>query len=120
MRPYKLVASAVAIGLATAGATALAGEQTDPNIIAEGKSIAFDRKKGNCLSCHMIEDGELPGNSGPPLIARQQRYPDKAKLREQIWDATVRNAQSMMPPFGKHGILTEDELDKVVEYIYSL
>lgn len=118
MRVSMLAACAAVISLSTA-VPALA-DGTDPAVRAEGKKIAFNRTKGNCLACHMIEDGELPGNAGPPLLAMQQRFPDKRKLREQIWDPTVRNPQSMMPPFGKHGILTEDELDKVVDYIYSL
>ena len=118
MRVSMLAACAAVISLST-DVPALA-DGSDPAVRAEGKKIAFNRTKGNCLACHMIEDGELPGNAGPPLLAMQQRFPDKRKLREQIWDPTVRNPQSMMPPFGKHGILTEDELDKVVEYIYSL
>ena len=97
-----------------------ANDAVDPEILAEGKAIAFDRKKGNCLACHMMDDGALPGNQGPPLLAMKQRFPDKEVLRAQIWDATVKNPQSMMPPFGKHGILSKDELDKVVEYVYSL
>ena len=36
--------------------------------VAEGKKLTFDRKKGNCLACHMIEDGELAGNNGPALL----------------------------------------------------
>jgi sulfur-oxidizing protein SoxX len=67
-----------------------------------------------------MDDGDLPGNQGPPLVGMKQRFPDKAELRAQIWDAQQRNPHTMMPPFGKHGILTEEELDKVVEYVYSL
>jgi sulfur-oxidizing protein SoxX len=48
------------------------------------------------------------------------RYPDKAKLRAQIWDATVKNPHSAMPPFGKHKALTEAEIDAVTEWVYSL
>ena len=92
----------------------------DDSAIAEGKKIAFDRVKGNCLACHMIEGGELPGNIGPPLVAMKARFPDKAKLRAQIWDSTRSNANSIMPPFGRHEILTEGEIDKVVEFIHSL
>jgi len=92
----------------------------DPAIIEMGKQIAYGRSKGNCLACHMIEDGESPGNIGPPLIAMQARYPDKAKLRAQIWDATAVNPESAMVPFGRLQILTEDEIDKVVEYIWTL
>ena len=88
--------------------------------IEEGKAIATDRRKGNCMSCHMMEDTRLPGNIGPPLIAMEARFPDKSKLRAQIWDSNQFNSNSLMPPFGRHEILTEDEIDKVVEYIHSL
>lgn len=92
----------------------------DEQVIAEGKKIAFDRKKGNCLACHHIEGGDLAGNIGPALVAMKARFPDKAVLRAQIWDATAKNANTMMPPFGRHEILTEAEIDKVVEFIHSL
>ncbi len=90
------------------------------SVLEEGKALSFDRKMGNCLACHAIEGGTLPGNIGPPLIAMQARFPDKAKLRAQIWDATKANPNTIMPPFGRHKILSEGEIDKVVEFIYSL
>ena len=90
------------------------------DMIAEGKRISFDRKLGNCLSCHAIAGGQAPGNIGPPLIAMKARFPDKKVLRDQIWDATARNPNTMMPPFGKHNALTEEQIDAVVEYIYTL
>ena len=90
------------------------------SVIEKGKAVAFDRKLGNCLACHVIEDGTLPGNIGPPLIAMKQRYPDKAKLRAQIWDATVANPNSIMIPFGRHRVLTEEQVDQITEYIYTL
>jgi sulfur-oxidizing protein SoxX len=92
----------------------------DEATIAEGKKIAFNRKKGNCLGCHIIADGALPGNVGPPLIAMKARFPDKAKLRAQIWDATVANPKTIMPPFGRHNILSNQEVDKIVDFIHSL
>lgn len=92
----------------------------EPSVIEQGKQIAFDQKKGNCLACHQIEDGVSPGNVGPALSGMHKRFPTKAALHTQIYDATVNNSHSMMPPFGKHGILTPEELDKVVEYIYTL
>jgi sulfur-oxidizing protein SoxX len=88
--------------------------------ISDGKKVAFDRKKGNCLACHMIAGGSLPGNIGPPLVAMKARFPDKAGLRAQIWDPTVANPNTIMPPFGKHQILNEKEVDLVTEFIYSL
>ncbi|WP_127477720.1 sulfur oxidation c-type cytochrome SoxX [Sulfurivermis fontis] len=120
-KPAKLItaASAVAamLGALTVSAPVLAA---DAAVIAEGKKIVEDRRLGNCLACHMIEGADMPGTIGPPLVAMKARFPDKAKLRAQIWDATKANANSMMPPFGKHRILTEDQIDKVVEYIYTL
>lgn len=88
--------------------------------IEKGKQIAFDRKKGNCLTCHMIQGGTLTGNIAPPLIAMKARFPDKAVLRAQIWDPTVKNPDSTMPPFGKHKVISEKEIDLVVEFIHSL
>ncbi len=86
----------------------------------EGKKIAFNRKKGNCLACHKIAGGSFAGNIGPALVNVKTLYPDKAKLRAQIWDATTVNPNTIMPPFGRHKILTEKEIDKVVEFILTL
>lgn len=88
-----------------------------------GKELAFDRRKGNCLACHgmpTLPDVESAGLYGPPLIAMSARYPDKAKLRLQIWDATAINPSSTMIPFGKHGVLTEAEIDKITDFVYGL
>ena len=88
--------------------------------VEKGKQLAFDRKKGNCLACHMMEGGELAGNWGPPLMAMKVRYPDKADLKAQIVDPTVRNPMTPMPPFGRNGILTDAEIDLIVEFVHSL
>ena len=87
---------------------------------AQGKELAMDRSKGNCIACHMIPGGESPGSIGPALIAMQARYPSKEALAAQIWDATVKNPDADMPPFGKHEILNHEEFVNVVEYIWSL
>lgn len=92
--------------------------------IAEGKQIAFNKAKGNCLACHALPGGDMPGNIGPKLpypgISMKQRFPDRAKLRAQIFNAAANNPNTVMPPFGKNRILTEDELEKVTDYIWSL
>lgn len=92
----------------------------DADAIAKGKAIAWDRKKGNCLTCHMMDGGQQAGNVGPPMVAMKARYPNKADLRAQIWDPTKRNPMTSMPPFGRNHILTEEEIDLVTEYIHSL
>ena len=88
--------------------------------IEEGKKVAFHRKKGNCLACHKMAGGSLEGNISPALVNMKARYPDKAKLRAQISDPTTSNPNTIMPPYGKHKILTKSELDKVVEFVYTL
>ena len=90
------------------------------SVVEQGKAVAFDRKKGNCLACHQITGSDLPGNIAPPLVAMKARYPDKSRLRAQIWDATKMNSNSIMPPFGRQQILSESEIDKIVEFIYTL
>ena len=87
-----------------------------------GQQLAFDKNKGNCLSCHAIPDPKAtsPGNVGPELARIKERYPDRAKLRAQIWDATVANPNTAMPPMGRNKILTEQEIDQVVDFIYTL
>ncbi|MDX1346724.1 MAG: sulfur oxidation c-type cytochrome SoxX [Thiomicrorhabdus chilensis] len=90
--------------------------------VEEGKKLAFSRSKGNCLACHMAGDGAMPGNIGPALIAMKLRYPDKQKLFDKIWGTPeAQNVpNSMMPPFGQNGILTDAEISKIVDYIYTL
>ena len=88
--------------------------------LEQGKALAFDRYKGNCLACHFVEGGELTGNYGPPLIAMKIRYPDREVLRAQISDAAVKNPDTRMPPFGRNRILSEEEIDLVTDYIHTL
>ena len=55
---------------------------------ADGKTLAFDRAKGNCLACHAIPSdpkAESPGNIGPPLTHMKARY-SRDILRGRISD----------------------------------
>ena len=107
------------VALLLAGALLASSVQAD-SALEKGKQLTFERKKGNCLACHMIDDGELAGTIGPPLLMMKQRFPSKADLKKQIWDASAKNPMSVMPLFGKHRILSEEEIDLVVDYLYTL
>ena len=93
-----------------------------PDAIALGRQLAHSYEKGNCLGCHRI-----PGDPkaitratlGPPLVNVRERFPDRAKLRAQLWDSTINNPNTIMPPFGKHGVLTDREIEQIIEYIYQ-
>lgn len=88
--------------------------------VEEGKRLAWDRSKGNCLACHAMQGGDQAGNIGPPLIAMKARFPDREVLWNRIYDARSANEITRMPPFGEHGILTYEEIDKIVDYLYKL
>lgn len=97
------------------------GAKAAKDNIAAGKKLAYSRSKGNCLACHMMDDGNLAGTIGPYIVAMKVRYPDKQKLYDKIWgtpDTIV--PDSMMPPFGHNGVLTDDEIQKITDYVYSL
>ena len=113
----------IMIGLALLMTTAISTRADDGESVSRvdsGRELAFARRKGNCLACHVIEGGDLAGNYGPPLVVMKQRYPDRALLREQIWDAEAKNPATRMPPFGRHKILTEEEIDLVVDFLLTL
>ena len=88
--------------------------------IEEGKKIAFDRKKGNCLACHAIEGGDLAGNIGPPLVAMKARFPNFDSLKAQIADARIKNPNTIMIPFGPHSVLSSKEIELVTKFIHTL
>lgn len=90
------------------------------SLVDQGKAAAENRLKGNCFACHDYPGAVLPGNVGPKLINMKARYPDKEKLKAQIFDATKANPNTIMPPFGRHKMLTEKEIDAVVEWVYTL
>jgi len=88
--------------------------------VENGKKVAENRKKGNCFTCHEYKGAHLAGNVGPPFLAMKARFPDKAKLRDQIADATKNNPHTMMPPFGKYKILSNKEIDDITEWVWTL
>jgi sulfur-oxidizing protein SoxX len=93
---------------------------SDP--VMQGACAAITRTKGNCHSCHMLKNPGFInyGNVAPPLVGMKARFPDEKKLRDQVSDATKANPNTVMPPFGRHGILSEDEIDKIVKFLLTL
>jgi L-cysteine S-thiosulfotransferase len=84
-----------------------------------GEALAFDRSKGNCLTCHDIKGGDAPGNVGPELSDMKSRYPDRKELAAIIFDETKRNPLTVMPPFGRNLILTKQEIESVIDFLYT-
>ena len=112
IRLTKFTLAAAALALSASLAQAQSGA-------ADGQKIAFDRGKGNCLTCYVIKGGDLPGTIGPQLKDLKARY-DRDELIAIVTDETKRNPQTVMPPFGRNRILTEQEINAVVDFLQTL
>ena len=112
IRLTKFTLAAAALALSASLAQAQSGA-------ADGQKIAFDRGKGNCLTCHVIKGGDLPGTIGPQLKDLKARY-GRDELIAIVTDETKRNPQTVMPPFGRNRILTEQEINAVVDFLQTL
>jgi sulfur-oxidizing protein SoxX len=109
--------------LATALASACPALADQAEKILAGAQLAQDVAKGNCLACHtMPRDASAVTSAsiGPPLVAIGMRFPDREQLRRRIWDAGLTNPDTVMPPFGRHQILTLEEIELIVDYLYTL
>jgi L-cysteine S-thiosulfotransferase len=111
---------ALLVALAALGLLAAATPVRAQSAVTEGQKLAFDRGKGNCLTCHVIKGGDLPGTIGPELKDLKAKYPDRKELTAIIFDETKRNPQTMMPPFGRNRILTEQEISAIVDFLQTL
>jgi sulfur-oxidizing protein SoxX len=106
--------------LAPIGPALAQQKDIDTTDAQQGRELAFGRSKGNCLACHQIEGGDLAGSIGPPLVQMKARYPDRDKLFARIWDETQFNSMTVMPPFGRNKILEKQEIQKIVDFLYTL
>jgi L-cysteine S-thiosulfotransferase len=116
-KPVLLQALALVWLIGAATSVSPAGAQS---AATEGQRLAFDRGKGNCLSCHVIRGGDLPGTIGPALKDITSKYPDRNDLVAILTDETKRNPQTVMPPFGRNRILTEGEINAIVDFLQTL
>jgi len=109
----------------------LTGKPGDP---AKGRKLAINRKKGNCLACHVmpIPEQQFHGNLGPSLVGVAERY-DEGELRLRVVDAKVVNPDTTMPAFyrstGLHRvlknfqgktILAAQDVEDIVAYLKTL
>lgn len=80
-------------------------------------------EKGHCIACHQVPEGAGPptrADLGPRLDGARMRALGKARLREIIVDPTRANPNTVMPPYGRHHILSDAEIDRLVDYLNAL
>lgn len=109
----------------------LSGKPGDP---VNGRKVAINRKKGNCLACHKmpIPEQQFHGEVGPELEGVASRY-SVGELRLRVVDPKVLNEATIMPAFYKSkgfhrvlkgfegkSILTAQEVEDIVAYLATL
>ena len=70
-------------------------------------------------TCHEVKGGDDFGNVAPSLVGLKARYPDRKDVVAIISDETKRNPQTVMPPFGRNLILTNKEIEEIVDFLYT-
>ncbi len=71
-----------------------------PGNVKNGRKLAINRKKGNCLACHVMPIPEQPfqGNVGPPLKGVASRL-SAGEVRLRIVNPKMLNPNTIMPAF---------------------
>ena len=113
----------IVLGCITYPFAAFVLAQTAP---LDGRALFIDQRKGNCTACHKTPTDALLKSAstiGPALESIKQKYAtpaDRVRLREAIRDISNSNPDTIMPPYGKHRILTEVEINAIVVYLETL
>jgi sulfur-oxidizing protein SoxA len=91
---------------------------------ANGAKLVADRKRGgSCLACHVMGPAggaNLPGNVGPDLSEIGNAGRDDEWLFNYVYDARVYNPETVMPPWGSHGLFNEQEIMDIVAFLKTL
>jgi sulfur-oxidizing protein SoxX len=104
------------LGVAVTAMNAKADE-TDKDSVKEGKRLTLEF----CQACHNYQGTEQAGTVAPPLLGMKSRFPDRKKLFNIIYDPQVAiKKDTMMPPFGRNELLAKDEIEKVIDFLYTL
>lgn len=112
--------------------TPLTSKAGDP---VNGRKVSLNRRKGNCLACHVISDAkdeQFHGEIGPPLDGVSERY-SEGEIRLRIVNPKVINPDTFMPAFYRNDgfhrvlkrfqgktILSAQEVEDVIAYLKTL
>ncbi|MCS6785485.1 MAG: sulfur oxidation c-type cytochrome SoxX [Thiobacillaceae bacterium] len=88
--------------------------------VARGRAIALDPARGNCIACHVLPGEDWPGSLGHLLLGYRKRGHSDAYVYQQIYDRRLINPNTVMPPFGTFGLLTEQDIRDLTAYVQSL
>ncbi len=89
----------------------------------KGEKLAYDRGRGgSCLACHALgpTTQSMPGAVGPDLSTYSQWGRDDQWIFNYIYDPRSVNPNSVMPPWGTHGVFTVEEIKDMVAFLKTL
>ncbi len=91
---------------------------------AKGAKLVADRSRGgSCLACHVMGpagNADQPGNVGPDLSEIGNAGREDEWLFNYVYDARVYNPETVMPPWGGHGLFTDEEINDIVAFLKTL
>jgi sulfur-oxidizing protein SoxA len=89
-----------------------------------GAKLVADRNRGgSCLACHVMGPAggaNLPGNVAPDLSEIGNAGREDEWLFNYVYDGRVYNPETVMPPWGSHGLFTDDEIKDIVAFLKTL
>ena len=118
--------------LAKSDASPPAPKPNDPKKITEaitgdpakGQKLVFDRTRGGgCLACHAMGPataGAQVGNVAPDLSEIGNAGRTDEWFYNYIFDARVYNPETVMPPWGAHGLYNDEEIRHMVAFLKTL
>ena len=113
---FTCVASTLIIGSFLISHNAIAAEKAKTPL-EQGKELTINL----CQACHQFEGTNQAGTVGPPLLAMKARFPDSKKLYEIIYDPHVAiKSDAMMPPFGRNGLVDDNQTQLIIDFLYTL
>ena len=98
----------------------------DPKLLAQAKAGGAAAFKQNCAQCHGSGGKSMPGNGYPNLTDSDWLWRGTVKDIELTLVNGIRSPDhaatrtSMMPSFGKDGILTAAQVNDVADHVLSL
>ena len=90
----------------------------------KGAEMVADRNRGgSCLACHAMGpagNADLPGNVAPDLSEIGNAGREDEWLFNYIYDGRVYNPDTVMPPWGSHGLFDDQEINDMVAFLKTL
>lgn len=79
--------------------------------------------KGHCIACHQLPAGVEPAtrsNVGPRLEGARMRELGREAIKQLLDDPAKQNAETLMPPYGRHRVLDTAEIERLAEFLHAL